>query len=314
MIQGLKPVVHRSWNRARQTLSLHHFCSVELFPDANGRGCPRQPLPRRPAKHGEVLSDPLPGQLYSDNSQVLRGWGWSSSTATDNFFTFFSPFSLHQLRNMWDLTFHHFSILLLLRYASFLPPVQHSSLLISSLLSLSLLLYLHPVQTLSFLHLRPLTCPPSIPHLSIFSFPWIPLPSYLFPSRPSLFLHCCFFLSICSLNLLFLTPLVLLLPPPLPPSSTHPSLPPSISPFPSHLAVVPLKIKASQTLIDWRLSGLPWWATERERKKRGSKLEKERETEGGGKESEVMERWKEKDAAEEKLSFSGCNWLCSCCV
>lgn len=32
---------------------------------------------------------------------------------------------------------------------------------------------------------------------------------------------------------------------------------PSIPPFPSHLAGVALKIKASQMLIDWRLSGLP---------------------------------------------------------
>lgn len=57
-------------------------------------------------------------------------------------------------------------------------------------------------------------------------------------------------------------------------------LSPSVSPFPSHLAGVALKIKASQTLIDWRLSGLPRWATESEKEK--SEVRGDRGGENGG--------------------------------
>lgn len=50
------------------------------------------------------------------------------------------------------------------------------------------------------------------------------------------------------------------------------------------MAGVALKIKASQTLIDWRLSGLPWWATESEKEKRATEKQKK----GGKRRKEVI--------------------------
>lgn len=126
-----------------------------------------------------------------------------------------------------------------------------------------------------FSHRRPSISP--ISSLSLTSHR--PSSPHLNPSRSlviiilslSLSLHCSFFIFtlISFLHLYFFF------------------LPPSISPFPSHLAGVALKIKASQTLIDWRLSGLPWWATESEKERerqrnRERREKKERSDKDGG--------------------------------
>lgn len=111
-------------------------------------GCPRQLLPRRPAKHGDTLSDPLPGRPHSDDSQGLIGRRCRPATSS----LLFSRRSLHLFTFFHSLfsSPHPFIIsLVIARFHATFSQTSYSS----SIHQTSLHLHVSPLPSFSSVHL-----------------------------------------------------------------------------------------------------------------------------------------------------------------